>query len=397
MHKEKQSEMIAFNTNNLRHFKLNTEAERWNKSKVITNEQLEQIELAHPISFYHPPAWLRIILSIAVTLGVLALWGFFVISVLGGIGDSESIIPILLAFTGVLCIALLEYLIQSNNHYKSGVTEALMFIGFSFLIMGFVGFDSSEYAYSFAILIVGLIMFLRYSNLFGSLIALGGLSFIVFMILYELGPMIQGFLPIVFFAFFTGLYFLRQSLQDSIKWYYTECVLVLDSSLLILIYLSMNYYVVRELSAELMHLRIEPGEDIPFAFLFYAFTVLVPIGYLTHGILKKKILFIRIGVLLLFASVITYKIYYSSGHPEITLTIVGILITSVTIWLINKLKQPVNGFTREQLLTQEGLNAHTESIIISTTMGGNSNDQLIENDPGMGGGEFGGGGAGGEF
>jgi hypothetical protein len=146
-----------------------------------------------------------------------------------------------------------------------------------------------------------------------------------------------------------------------------------------------------------MHLRIEPGEDIPFAFLFYAFTVLVPIGYLTHGILKKKILFIRIGVLLLFASVITYKIYYSSGHPEITLTIVGILITSVTIWLINKLKQPVNGFTREQLLTQEGLNAHTESIIISTTMGGNSNDQLIENDPGMGGGEFGGGGAGGEF
>ncbi|MGB0392221.1 MAG: hypothetical protein ACPGD5_11675, partial [Salibacteraceae bacterium] len=243
----------------------------------------------------------------------------------------------------------------------------------------------------------GFILFFRYANLLGGLIALGGLSFMLFLFIYNLGPSVHPFIPILFLVFFTGLYYMILSLKHKVQWYYQDCIVVLDSVLLILIYLSMNYFVVRELSSELMGLRLAPGEDIPLAFLFYAFTFLVPIGYLTYGIIKKKIIFIRIGIGLVFASVVTYKIYYSSGHPEITLTLAGLFLTGITGWVLNKLKKPINGFTREKLLVQDGFNAHTESILISSTMGGVAQNQAIEKTPEMGGGEFGGGGAGSEF
>lgn len=390
--------MLVYNQESLRKHKVIEQATRWAKSKVISSWQFQKIEEKYESPFYHPPIWLRVILFLATFLGVWAVFGFFVFTTVVSSDAGEETIRVLMGAVGIGCIVLLEYYTSTNkSHYKSGVTEALMFLGFGFLLGGILGYEASEYSYSFAIMITGIILFIRYSNLFGSLIALAGLGSVVFLLADQNGTNALAFLPFIFFFVFTGLYLMRLKLKSQIKWWYRDCITVLDSALLVLIYLSLNYFVVRELSSELLGIRVSDGEDIPFAFLFYFATVIIPIIYLITGIRKKNILFIRVGVLLIFASVITFKIYYSSGHPEITLTLAGTVITSFTLWLLNKLKTPKNGFTRDQLLTQEGLNAHTESLLVSSTMGGNASNTELPNNPEMGGGQFGGGGAGSDY
>jgi len=102
-----------------------------------------------------------------------------------------------------------------------------------------------------------------------------------------------------------------------------------------------------------------------------------------------------VGLIILGFSVFTFKFYYSSGHPEITVTLAGATLLAVAIFLLNKLKKPIHGITRERLGVSD-LDALTaEGIFISQTVGGITTGQqegeLFQ------GGDFGGGGASGNF
>ena len=57
------------------------------------------------------------------------------------------------------------------------------------------------------------------------------------------------------------------------------------------------------------------------------------------------------------------------------------------------LKKPKNGFTRELLLTDKWADQNLEATVISQTLGGNAIDENFKGE----GGEFGGGGASGNF
>jgi uncharacterized membrane protein YgcG len=152
---------------------------------------------------------------------------------------------------------------------------------------------------------------------------------------------------------------------------------------------------VRELSIALMGVIMTPGQDIPLAFLFYGFTVIIPVLYLYFGIKNKDIVLLRISLIVVAASVFTFKYYYNFGHPEITLTIAGAIILLISIAVLNYLKTMRNGFTRDLLLTEKWGAANLEAFVVSQTMGGNT----IKTDSGFkgGGGTFGGGGASGDF
>ena len=140
---------------------------------------------------------------------------------------------------------------------------------------------------------------------------------------------------------FASLFGISQFLQkkaNQLIW--EDHFIILDSLALLLTYLGVNYFVVRELSVAMMGLELSAGEDIPFAYLFYGFTVLIPIGYLTWGIVKKSILFIRVSLLTLALTVFTLKYYFSLGHPEVTITVAGALLTLVAIASHEVFKNP---------------------------------------------------------
>jgi uncharacterized membrane protein YgcG len=195
---------------------------------------------------------------------------------------------------------------------------------------------------------------------------------------------------------FTPLYFFIRKLkkQEPLKFWHNN-LLIVESLSLLFIYAAGNYLVVRELSVELMDLYLETGADIPFAFIFYGLTVLIPIAYLYFGIKYKNIVLLRVSLIVLAFSVFTFKYYFSLGHPEITLTVAGLTLLAISIALLNYLKIARNGFTREKLLTEKWGSMNAEAFIISQTMGGN---QVTVKEQFKGGdGSFGGGGATGSY
>ena len=157
------------------------------------------------------------------------------------------------------------------------------------------------------------------------------------------------------------------------------------------IYASGNYLVVRELSVNLLELSLEDGADIPFAYLFYFFTVIIPTAYLYFGIKNKDLVLLRVSLLALAFSVFTFKYYYSLGHTEITLTLAGVVLISMAILLMRYLKINRAGFTGEDILSNRWAEMNVEAFIISQTMGGNTSESSGKDFGG--GGDSGGGGA----
>lgn len=391
--------MIAYDPEELEKLAICEDAQSWHKNQIIDDNQWKVIQNKYSSSLYHPPIWLRALLFIATIIGINAGLGLFASLLIFDNIDNEQFIRVFIGLLGVGYILILENVfIKSKNHYKSGVSEAFLFLGVIQIIIAVYWDDDPNMFLTLLILIAGSVLALRYLNLIGTFIAIISFAYLVFDLLYQIGGIIQAIIPFVFVILFGSLYIWSQKIQPSLhSTTYKDHFILMDVLLLILCYLGGNYFVVRELSIEMMGLHLNPGEDIPFAFVFYFLTSCIPLIYLVIGLRNKSIILIRTGILILFASVITFKFYYSSGHTEITLTLSGSLVLGFSIWALNYLKSNKNGYTRETLLSDKWSDLNAESIVISSTMGGNTdlNDQSASTE--YGGGKFGGGGAGGQY
>ena len=249
-------------------------------------------------------------------------------------------------------------------------------------------------------LVICLLLFsfaaIRYLDLISTLAAIISLAALVFYEFYNLGGIFQQIIPFIFIACFTPVYFFVKRLKARKEFrLWGNNLIIVEAASLLLIYLAGNYLVVRELSINMMGLELEPGKDIPFAIIFYGLTILIPIAYLYFGIRNKDVVLLRVSLILLALSVATFKYYYGFGHPEISLTVAGALLLAISMVLFNYLKSVRNGFTRENLLSEKWGNVNIQAFIVSQTLGGN---QVTADDSFKpGGGEFGGGGASGNY
>ena len=391
--------MIANNKEELEKLELVNEAEKWHKSGIIDDAQFENIQSQYQSNLYHPPFWLRVILFIATIVGVYATLGLFGTLMVSGFNNLEEVIRVILVAIGVGSFLYLEVVaIKTKHHYKSGVTEAFLYMGISNGLMGVFGFDLNEYFYAFLVLTAGVIATVRYLNLVGVIAAVSAIVFFIFMGLYNLGGILKAIIPFAFIIIFSIGFMISQRIQETKQLpFYKDAFIILDVLFLLLVFAGGNYFVVRELSIEMMGMNLANGEDIPFGWIFHITTAAIPLIYLFFGIKNKKPLLLRVALLLLFASVITFKYYYSTGHPEVSLTIGGALILGIAVWTLTFLKKSKNGFTREKLLSDKWDNINAESILVSSTMGGNTVPPETTSSTEFGGGKFGGGGAGSEF
>ena len=101
------------------------EVKRWWKHDLITEQQFNAIREAHKSPCYHPNLIIRILLFIAALIALSGVTGLFVLF-LGNIGEVGFSIASLLY--GVASYFFLKKVfIDGNHHYKSGVTEALLY------------------------------------------------------------------------------------------------------------------------------------------------------------------------------------------------------------------------------------------------------------------------------
>lgn len=387
------NKIIAYNITELEKKKVLIEAKNLYKSKVISQEQWQNINKIYASKLYSPSIFIRVLFFILTLIGlstVSAPMSLIFIEI-----NSQSAIQIMLFITGVAIMAITDLvLIKKNNHYLSGVTEAGIYTGLSFIASGLLAGDHiNVLLYPLVGLLFSAFAAIRYLNLLALTATFFFLGWFIFQLVFTIGGFIEALLPFIFILAFGGAYFGIKKLKTKLTNIVFDNHFILGQTLTLLIfYIAGNYFVVRELSIELMGLNLAEGEDIPFAFLFYGFTVLVPFAYIYFGVKHKSILLIRTGLLTIALSVITLKYYFSLGMPMLTITATGAILITIAFLLFNYLKQMRNGFTTAKLLNDQWSSQNLTAIVASQTLGGNNLPET--NDDIFNGGEFGGGGAG---
>jgi len=372
------------------------QAKRWYKSGMIEQDQFNTISEAYKVPLFHPNIVIRILLFIATLFATSGASGVIILMFSEGGEIMISIICILFAIASFI---ILERVFIKKNHYKSGVTEGIAYMACGFMIGGIGGlfdFDNITVIQLACLLIFSFASF-RYLDLLLMLAFMVTFSWILFYQCYEAGGVFKHIIPFVFMIVFSGFYFLIRKYKkrnDLTLW--IDNLLVLEVCSLILIYAGGNYLVVRELSVNMMDLVLEPGEDIPFAWLFIFFTIALPVGYFWAGIKTRNSVLIRVALGVIAFSVFTVKYYFLPDNTEVFMMIVGGMLIMAGIILLRYLKQLRNGFTSENLLNSAWANLNVEAFIISQTMGGNQPEKINITETG-GGGDSGGGGASSSF
>ena len=389
--------IIAYKIPELEKRNLLSEARNLFKSNVLNKEQWGKIQVEFATNLYTPSFTMRVLLFIVSLIGMSTIMGPIGLMV-GDVGETGYR---LLAF--LLGISLLLFteikLIKKESHYKSGVTEAGIYAGLSFIAFALLGFKShSLLVYPCVGFLLAAFAAIRYLNLTALVLTIGFFGWILFQLLYDIGGAAQALMPFIFMTAFGSIYFGSKKVRVKLSYeFLNDQFIILQTISLVLFYLAGNYFVVRELSVKMLGLTLSEHQDIPFAFVFYGLTALVPIGIIYWGIKHKSILLIRVALLTIALSVITFKYYFSLGMPVLTVTIAGAILVIVALLLLNYLKQVRNGYTREKLLNNKWSSPDIMAVVASQTLGGNPNSGPASEELQFGGGKFGGAGAGGNW
>lgn len=341
--------------------------------------------------------------NILVRLGFFLLGSFLYVSICGtfslmGIDGGQTFWKIcfyLFAIVGFVGSNILA----NQKYYGHGLDDAfnlgaLLNLGIAIGITT----DGYEAVIAFFMAIASFLIYLRYIHLPSALIFCLASSAVLFFGMFEFGAMGKTILPFVAMLFSAVFYFFTKKKLNNLSLnYYDKGVLLANSFCLILFYLSCNYLVVRELSVMLLGNKIHPGKDIPFAFFFYAFTIIVPIAYLTQALKTKDRIMLWISFLAIAFSIYTIRFYHSVLPIEVALTLGGLVLFSIAYFSMKKLKDKESGLTfKPGRINNSNAFLNAEMLIVASQFG--LKPETVDQSPmEFGGGGFSGGGSGGSF
>lgn len=289
--------------------------------------------------------------------------------------------------------------LSNQKYYRHGLDDAfilgmIMNIGFAVAITT----EGYELIIAIFVSIASFLAYRRYLHLLSMLVFCLALSAVLFYGMFEIGTIGKTILPFVTMIFAGVFYFFTKVKIKSLKEsYYYNGLLLANSFCLILFYLSCNYLVVRELSAELLGNEVLPGQDIPFAYFFYAFTFIVPVLYLVQALKTKDRIMLWISFLAIAFSIYTIRFYYSVLPIEIALTLGGMVLFAIAYFSIKKIKNNEVGVTfKPDRINNSNAILNAETLIVASAFSIKP-EVKTESPMEFGGGGFSGGGSDGTF
>lgn len=282
--------------------------------------------------------------------------------------------------------------------YNYGLDNAFV-LGAQIALIAAFGVSTESFLVGFIVMtIIGFICCLRYVNSISALMSCIGITGFVCALIIENKIIPMLYLPFVLFLLAIGLYFFyikAKNTQTVI--YYKNSLQIIQIFSLLLGYFSLNYLVVRELSVEVMNITISENNDIPFAFLFYGFTFLIPMFYLVYALKSKDRIMLYIGFLTLCFSFFTIRFYYSLMPLELALILAGVILFGLAYLSIKILRNKENGLTfKPDHGNHTNDLSDAELLIINSQINVNQ-VAPIEQNMTFGGGNFSGGGSSGTF
>ncbi|MBF4464080.1 hypothetical protein [Flavobacterium sp. LC2016-12] len=342
--------------------------------------------------------------NILVRLGFFLLGSFLygsicgAISIVGMVGDELYFKICCYIFAGVGFAG--AELLANQKYYGHGLDDA--FILGTILNIGIaIGITTDGYELIIAIFmaITAFVMYRRHLHLTSLLVFCLASSAVLFYGLFEFGELGKAILPFAAILFAGGFYFsTKKSIASLTESYYYNGFLLANSFCLILFYLSGNYLVVRELSVMLLGNEVLPGKDIPFAYFFYAFTLIVPIVYLVQALKTKDRIMLWISFLAIGFSIYTIRFYYSVLPIEVALTLGGVVLFAIAYFSIKKLKEKESGLTfKPGRINNSNAFLNAEALIVASAFGMKPSVKPEDSPMEFGGGGYSGGGSDGSF
>jgi hypothetical protein len=360
---------------------------------VITEAEYQRITEAHPFKLYTPNVFIRIGLFLLTVLSVACGLGLFILATLSG---GEHTLSIIVIFWGIAAYIALEVVIRSRGMYRAGVDDALLWLAGGLL---FAGINLFSYNFSLSlesgmIFVIALWGLIRYADRLMGLIAYGALIYLIFNRIITGGAVESSIFVIMTLSAIIYFLITSMSLDGSLR-RYRGCLSLLRMAALLTFYLSGNYYVVKNIDASI-HSQTTP---VALGLLWWAFTGIVPIGYIAAGIRKKDTILLWTGLALVAGAIFTVRYYYHLLSAEAAMIIGGCILLGGAYGLIRYLHNPRHGFT--SLASAEPAprllkDLTVESLILAETF--RSIPTQPTDQPGrFGGGSGGGAGAGGTY
>jgi hypothetical protein len=392
--------MILYNRERLDNLLVLEQVKKWYKKGLLNMEQVMAIISASQPAYKRSHILYRTGVFLLTTVILFSSSGIF--GLLFNSFNGEDSLKIMMFLASFIIFGYLFMYVRNKHHYKTGVDDALLYNGLLLFIGAFQWtfnrFDGDFFLFmvitSLPVILIASTLFI---DRFLSLVSFAAVITLVFLLTLKAGIWGKMLLPFILMAVSLVIYFLMRAWKNNRKLYlWKECFEQVGFGSLITLYLSGNYYVVREASVMLMNIEIRPGEDIPFAFLFYAFTLVVPLVYIFIGLKERLYSFLNLGLLFVALSVLTIRYYYSIMAVEVALLAGGFILLLVSWLVMRYLKTPKYQITVGQDEdVNKGFNLTAEALVIAQSF--HQQPAAAEEGTQFGGGEFGGGGAGSKY
>lgn len=249
-------------------------------------------------------------------------------------------------------------------------------------------FDDNEIIVVLTAFILSLLASLRYMDRFALASALVCFGVFVFQLFDSFDGMMVYFVPI-FLAICYGAaaFWLDRLSKSGEHWMYGDLINAGKLFSLILMYISVNVLVVSSGGNLLMNL----DGQLPFAWLFIALTILLPLTMFYFGWKNRDRILLNIGGIGAVLSVPSIKLYFEMPTNEFVIAFVGVLLIVTAILLIRYFSAARNGISSAK---EQGQSSSILKILEAAQAFQQGEKPTTDT---FGGGEFGGGGAEGKF
>ena len=386
--------MLAYNKTTLESLAIHEAAEEAADLNLISSQKETEIKTHYIVDLFSPNIFVRI------GLGLLTI--FIVLSSVGLIGlmtNFSSPLVLMMLFAGG-CFAVLSYMTTNKKHFNSGVDHVLMMaiiIFFTAAILEMIPAGINENLPASAIVcFISLCFFFRFADSIMAVVSFGALVVFMVNVGIYLGSSAKIILPFIMMAFAAAVYFVcKTSKSERMLVYYAKAVFVLQILSAILFYVAGNYFIVAEFSKVILPGAANTPLPMLFRYFLWAFTILIPLGYVTAGIKYKDVILCRVGIVCTVIAILTYRYYYSILSAEAAMVLAGIIVCLSAYLLTKYLKKPKSGFIFENIKRRQQDTANLGGVVIAETFGhSKANPQQVTT---FGGGSFGGAGAGDRF
>ncbi|HNP18685.1 MAG TPA: hypothetical protein PKL31_09650 [Fulvivirga sp.] len=365
---------------------------KWKKQGWISDAEYRMLDEKLMPRYDSTNFFIRIGLFLLTTVILSAGIGFGGLLVSGIISNSNAWFFCLMAAGG--CITVLQKIvIEERNQFRSGMDDAALYGGLQFIFLAFfLLLEDIFFNDPLMISVFCFFFFLVPTRIYLDRLLTAITVFSAYAIFFFALDKLDGLwaAPFLMMAVSAIFYVASKKAIDNTKGLaHEECWWVVKWIAIVMFYAAGNCFVVIELSVEL--LGIADSSAVPFKWLFYIFTVLVPAAYIYFGLQKKHLALLNIGLLAVAVSVFSIRYYHNYVPIELILIIGGLFLIAIAWLALRYWKTDRKGITIKPDEVADQL--IVESLIIDQTLGVQDAPSGFEG----GGGKFGGGGASGEF